>query len=161
MSKLGWSHETPQQGQTNVWLTPQYIISALGPFHLDPCAATVRPFDIAEVNYTVEDDGLSKPWNGFVFMNPPYGRETATWMDRLIEHNNGIALVFVRPDTAWSQRALQACSGALFLAGRIKFMQPDGTQPGTPGAPSMLLSFGELGLSRLQTCGLPGVLFTK
>ena len=46
------------------WLTPQNILSALGPFDLDPCAPINRPWDMAARHYTVADDGLSKPWAG-------------------------------------------------------------------------------------------------
>jgi hypothetical protein len=31
-------------GKSQVHLTPRWIIDALGPFDLDPCAATVRPW---------------------------------------------------------------------------------------------------------------------
>lgn len=30
-------HETPNKGETDVWLTPLNIIQALGSFDLDPC----------------------------------------------------------------------------------------------------------------------------
>ncbi len=36
---------------TDTWLTPKFIIDALGPFDLDPCACpNPRPFDCALVN---------------------------------------------------------------------------------------------------------------
>jgi hypothetical protein len=36
-------HEQPYKGETNDWLTPRYILDALGKFDLDPCAALDRP----------------------------------------------------------------------------------------------------------------------
>lgn len=60
---------------TNVWLTPRYVLDLLGQFDTDPCAATVRPWDCARVNYTVEHNGLLLPWEGRVWLNPPYGNE--------------------------------------------------------------------------------------
>ena len=55
------------------WATPDDLFAQLndhfGPFTLDPCATA----DNAKcpTYYTKADDGLSKPWNGRVFMNPP------------------------------------------------------------------------------------------
>ena len=78
------------------WLTPPEIIKALGSFELDPCSPINRPWDTAAKHYTIEDNGLSLPWHGRVWMNPPYGDATEMWMQRLAEHGNGIALIFAR-----------------------------------------------------------------
>lgn len=52
---------TPKTAQTtNVWLTPRYVLDLLGQFDVDPCAATVRPWDCARINYTEADNGLSQ-----------------------------------------------------------------------------------------------------
>ena len=59
------------------WLTPPEILRALGPFDLDPCAPIARPWETAATHYTAEDDGLSKPWAGRVWCNPPFGREAS------------------------------------------------------------------------------------
>lgn len=42
------------------WLTPPYILEALGGFDLDPCAPEFRPWDMAKVHYCKEQDGLSQ-----------------------------------------------------------------------------------------------------
>lgn len=54
------------------WLTPPEIMSSLGAFDLDPCSPINRPWPTAGIHYTVEDDGLSKPWFGRVWCNPPH-----------------------------------------------------------------------------------------
>ena len=81
-----YRHHERTQGLTNTWITPRYITQALGEFDLDPCAATDMPWYHAATNWTEEDDGLSKEWFGRVWLNPPYGRYTATWMKRLAEY---------------------------------------------------------------------------
>ena len=53
------SHETPGQGATNDWLTPQEVIDALGPFDLDPCASEVDPNRVAPRYYTWRENGLA------------------------------------------------------------------------------------------------------
>lgn len=81
------------------WLTPKFITDSLGSFDLDPCSPIVRPWDTAKQHYSELDDGLSKPWSGRVWCNPPYGRETFTWLNKLSAHGNAIALIFARTET--------------------------------------------------------------
>ncbi len=71
------------------WLTPKHVIDALAPFDLDPCASEARPWSIATTHFTIKDNGLIKPWHGFVWCNPPYGGETKKWFRKLHEHPGG------------------------------------------------------------------------
>lgn len=155
----GFSHESPMEGATNVWLTPKHVIDVLGPFDTDPCAASVRPFDCARINYTVEDDGYVRAWEGLIWLNPPYGPHAAKWLDRLSQHQpGGIALIFARTDTKWLQRALVLSSGQLWYAGRLSFLRPNGdTGTSNSGAPSVFLAFGEEACQRLFASPLIGV----
>ena len=106
------------------WYTPQWIFDQMGiEFDLDPAS----PFDAdthvpAGTKFTVFDDGLSKPWHGRVWLNPPYGKETPQWINRMIHHGDGIALVFSRTDAAWCQAAMRSATAMLFLSGRIDFV---------------------------------------
>lgn len=103
---------------TNVWLTPRYVLDLLGQFDTDPCAATVRPWDCARINYTVEDNGLLLPWEGRVWLNPPYGNEAEAFMERMSMHQSGgLALIFMRSDTRWFQRCVLSRARYLFLGG--------------------------------------------
>jgi hypothetical protein len=103
---MNTSHERNMQYEE--WLTPKWIVDALGPFDLDPCAPTVRPWPTAEKHYTVLDDGLSLAWSGRVWLNPPYGKRTSRWLWRLTQHGDGIALVFARSGTTRKTRAGRA-----------------------------------------------------
>jgi hypothetical protein len=110
--------------QKEEWLTPKPIIDALGPFDLDPCASVVRPWEIATTHYTIEDNGLLKPWNGFVWCNPPYGQETKKWFRRMLQHGNGIALTFARVETKmFFESVWGGATAVLFLQGRISFWE--------------------------------------
>ena len=143
------------------WYTPAWVFDALSiDFDLDPAS----PHDMesavpAKTKYKIFDDGLKKPWFGRVWMNPPYGKDTPFWMRRMIAHNNGIALVFSRTDTAWCQEAMAACSAMLFVSGRIQF------DPGLEnqhkksrcGAGTVLFSFGDestIALKRMSDRGV-------
>jgi hypothetical protein len=156
------SHERPNEGVTNVWLTPRYLIDALGPFDLDPCASDPRPFDCATRNLTVADNGLRTPWDGFVRMNPPYGPYVGAWLDRLVAYGNGIALVFARTETRPMQRALLACDLVKFVEKRITFTDVRGVPASNNStAPSMLLAFGPIAAERVSRSTVPGIAFRR
>lgn len=145
------------------WLTPPEIIRALGPFDLDPCttydqAHSGLPWHTATKMFSKEDNGLAKPWSGFVWMNPPYGTKTGHWLAKLAKHGNGIALVFARTDVGWFHDLIfKSASGLFFPAGRIRFYKPDGRPGGyTGGAPSVFVSFGEEAALRLAGLNMTG-----
>lgn len=144
--------------QKDEWLTPPYIFEALGHFDLDPCSPISPPWKIADRNYTVKDNGLIKPWSGFVWCNPPYGRQTSIWLKKMAEHNNGIALIFARTDTKMFQDYCFTADAILFLRGRLAFYSVQGKKGGSAGAPSCLVAYGKEAVERLKNSGLPGKL---
>lgn len=161
---VGWSvmgigtHQTRGSDASDDWITPRHIIERLGPFDLDPCESVTQPWPMAHRGYTVRDDGLSKPWNGVVWLNPPYGQQTGQWLNRLAEHGAGVALVFARTETDFFFRHVwPRASGLLFLRGRLHFCYPDGRRASSnSGAPSVLVAYSEECSCRLQRCGLDG-----
>ena len=140
------------------WLTPPEIIRALGDFDLDPCAPIIRPWKTAKMHYTIQDDGLSKPWHGRVWCNPPYGSETGKWLKKLSDYGNGIALIFARTETGNSFRYIwPSASAIMFLCGRLVFYHVDGTKPAnSAGAPSCLIAYGFHNAEALRNSGLNG-----
>lgn len=143
---------------TEVWLTPPYIIDALGAFDLDPCAAIGQPWPSAKKHYTIEDDGLSQDWAGRVYMNPPYGTQTSKWLKKLSEHGNGIALIFARTETRmFFDYIWDKADAILFLKGRLSFYNADGTKGNSnAGAPSCLVAYGKENVVALGCSGLTG-----
>ncbi len=155
-------HEPPYRGRTEEWLTPRFILDALGPFDLDPSAPMNRPWDKARRHFTVAQGGLSRRWTGGVWLNPPYGPQIHLWLKQMAMHANGIVLTFARTDTAWFSESVWGSASALyFLRGRVRFCTPDGEpSEGTGGAPSLLIAYDPPGTYRnraaLRTCGLDG-----
>jgi hypothetical protein len=49
------------------WLTPKHITDPLGRFDLDVCAPIVRPWEIADRCFTIEDNGLIQDWGGAAY----------------------------------------------------------------------------------------------
>lgn len=152
--------ETGQDGgtaTTHDWLTPPEILSALGDFDLDPCASEHQPWRTAARELTIRDDGLSKPWRGRVWCNPPYGPFAARWLERCADHGNAIAFVFARTETAvFQDHVWPKADAVLFLRGRVAFRVPGGGRAGPAGAPSVLIAYGKANAEVLRSCGIPG-----
>lgn len=128
------------------WLTPRHLLAALGRFCLDPCAPLNRPWDTAEKHLTLLEDGLSQPWVGRVWLNPPYGRETFKWMKCLAEHpGGGIALIFARTDTkGFHREVFEKAHSIFFFEGRISFHHLSGESSGDrANAGSVLVSYNK------------------
>ena len=141
------------------WLTPPELVKSLGWFHLDPCAPIVRPWDTAISHYSEEDDGLSSIWAGRVWCNPPYGRETFKWLEKLHSHGNGIALIFARTETkGFHSEVWGKADAVFFFKGRIRFHYVDGKKDGTANAPSCLVAYGKNNVEAIERSGLDGKL---
>lgn len=107
--------------------TPRWIFDAAGlMFDLDVSAPVdpVRRTCPARRYLTPLEDGLSQPWDGLVWMNPPFS-SLRQWMERFAVHGNGLALLPTpRKGVRWFGTALR-CAGALaFLS--ADFISPDG-----------------------------------
>jgi len=107
------------------WATPPALFAKLDAefgFSLDPCATPENAK--CSSFYTRDDDGLSKPWHGSVFMNPPYGDTIGLWMAKAWEEARRGALVVclvpARVDTAW-WHDYAARGEVRFLRGRLRF----------------------------------------
>ena len=157
--KFNGHHSQPTRvGLNDEWLTPPHVLEAFGPFDLDPCAPIERPWPTAARHLTIADDGLSQPWEGRVWLNPPYGAEAGKWLARLAEHGNGIALIFARTETrTFFEQVWGKADALLFLAGRIHFHNIKGERaPMNAGAPSVLVAYGLDNVVSLDNCGLGG-----
>ncbi len=154
------SHQTTI-GKSQTYITPQLILDALGPFDLDPCAAYPRPWDCAVVNWSRA--GLGCAWFGKVWLNPPFDRRgVGAWLARMAEHDNGIALVHARTETAWFQHIWRGASALLFLADRIHFHDEQGRRySANSGAPVALAAFGDECRQRLRGAPLDGILIEE
>lgn len=141
------------------WLTPPEILRALGPFDLDPAAPIIRPWDMATRHYTKIDDGMAQPWEGRVWLNPPYGRETFRWLARLAQHGSGLALIFARTETVGFHAEIWAKARAIFFfRGRLRFHRVTGERGGTANAPSCLVAYSAEDSARLLRAQNEGAL---
>jgi hypothetical protein len=148
-------------GKSQDWITPRWILDAIGPFDLDPAAADPRPWDCARVNWA--ERGLEREWFGLVYLNPPFDRyQVGNWVVRLAEHGDGIALLHARTESAWFEPIWRRAAAILFMADRIHFHRPDGSrEAANSGAPPVLAAFGDAAVLRLYRSGIGGALVTR
>lgn len=153
------SHQSARMGKDE-WLTPPDMLEKLGEFDLDPCAPIIRPWNMAKEHYTRFDDGLSLPWSGRVWCNPPYGLQAAKWLSKLADHNNGIALIFARTETKmFFSQVWNRADAVLFIEGRLFFYDVHGVKASAnSGAPSVLIAYGSDNVESLKNSGIPGIL---
>ena len=127
------------------WATPLDFFKAqeakFGPFDLDVCA-TPENTKCAKF-YTPEQNGLTLPWTGRCWMNPPYGREIGQWVKKAAEEarknaEHVVCLLPARTDTAWWHNYVARCATHIvFLRGRIRFEGADSSAP----FPSVIVVF--------------------
>jgi len=91
----GFTHEKNSKSNSEEWYTPKWLFQELNlHFDLDPAAPKGGlPWIPALKFYSKEDDGLSQPWQGNVWLNPPYGNETGKWLQRMHEHRQGCSCI--------------------------------------------------------------------
>lgn len=142
--------------KSDTWLTPPEILAVLGVFDTDPCCPEVMPWDTAITHYDESIDGLSQPWYGRVWLNPPFGREAIKWMRRMVQHANGIALIPARTETAMFFECVWGkAHGVCFVKGRPHFHFQSGERaPFNSGAPICLVAYGVNNLALLKSSGL-------
>ena len=154
-------HAAP--GRSDEWFTPHEIFEAMGvQFDLDPCQPEEgRAFLSvpAAAYYTAHDDGLSQPWSGFVWLNPPFGGRNGVvpWLRKFMQHANGVCLVNALTSSGWFHDWAPHADAMLFPRGKTKFVRPDGTRGASPANGVVLLACGEkgvAGLNRAQANGL-------
>ena len=130
--------------KTDVWETPQPFFDALNQefcFDLDVCALPENAK--CENFYTPDIDGLSQPWQGNVWCNPPYGREIGKWVKQAhISAKTGSANLVVmllpaRTDTRWFHEYIYQKAEIRFIPGRLKFGNAQNAAP----FPSMVVIF--------------------
>ena len=130
---------------TDNWSTPQDFFDKLNDefhFTLDVCADENN--HKCEHYYTKEIDGLSRPWIGTIWCNPPYGRKIGEWVRRAylssqIGSATVVMLLPARTDTRWFHDYIYNKSNTeiRFIKGRLKF---GGCKNSAP-FPSMVVIF--------------------
>lgn len=137
------SHETAVK--SNEWYTPKYVFEALGVvFDLDVASPLDRSKCHVPAKSFISSDSLTANWNGLVWMNPPFGNQRSKfdWINKFLDHGNGIALMPDRTSAPWWQYFARNVDSILFVDGKIKFIKPDGSIGESPGNGTTLFARG-------------------
>ena len=130
-------HVTNNSGN-NEWYTPSKYIElareVLGVIDLDPASCEYANKTVKALTYfDIDDDGLSKAWNGKVWMNPPYSSDLIQQFSYKIvdEYSKGnieeaIVLVNNATETQWFSHMMLSASAVSFPKGRIQFETKSG-----------------------------------
>lgn len=128
--------------KSEMWETPQDFFDKLNAeFHFDLDVCALPENAKCKRYYTPELDGLSQPWEGVCWCNPPYGREIGKWVRKAqlasAEGSTVVMLLPARTDTAWFHRWIYGKVEIRFIQGRLKF---GGSKNSAP-FPSMVVVF--------------------
>ena len=145
--------------KSDEWGTPQDLYDELNKtynFTLDPCATK----DNAKCSkfYTIEEDGLSKDWEGHtVFVNPPYTRGAiGKWVKKAFEEGKKdkttvVCLIPSRTDTKYWHDYCMNAAHIHFIKGRLKFEGEANNSAPFPSAVVVFTSdFNEYALGLFQ-----------
>ena len=129
---------------TDNWETPQDFFDKLNSefhFDLDVCADEIN--HKCDKYYTKQQDGLTMPWKGIVWCNPPYGREIGSWVRKAlfasVDGATVVMLIPARTDTKWFHDYIYKRDNVevRFVKGRLKFGNSKNSAP----FPSMVVVF--------------------
>lgn len=138
-------------GKSDDWRTPKYIFDALGvEFDLDVACPRKGVTNVPSYGL-IASDSLNKKWEGFVWMNPPFGGRNSLrpWLEKFFAHGDGIALVPDRTSAPWFQWAAVQSDAVLFVSPKVKFERPDGSLGKNPSTGTALIAKGQRGVNAL------------
>lgn len=147
-------------GATDEWYTPPHVFNALGcSYDVDVASPgrNVTPW-IPAVKF-IRRDSLAQQWDGFVWMNPPFGGRNGLvpWLDKFFAHGNGIALTPDRTSAPWWQKFAPRAGLILFVAPKLKFIGADGKPGKSPAQGTCLMAAGRRALEPLYRAEANGL----
>jgi len=140
-------------GATDEWYTPPHIFEALGcVFDTDVAHPGLPLCDWVPADRLLTSNSLQLPWEGFVWMNPPFGARNGLvpWLEKFVAHGNGVALIPDRTSAPWWQHHVPKTDLVLFVSPKIKFLNPLGKPGPSPAQGTCLLALGQIACLALK-----------
>lgn len=114
------------------WWTPPELVERVravfgGAIGLDPCGSPGSAVKAIREYYLPSENGLALDWNyPSVFVNPPYGRGIAAWVQKCVEVAHGVEVILLLPAATgtkhWQDAIFPTASAINFIRGRLKFV---------------------------------------
>lgn len=133
-------------GATDEWYTPKHVFDALGcSFDMDVASPGGQITWWIPATVFLTHDSLEDRWQGFIWMNPPFGGRNGLvpWLEKFFAHGHGIALVPDRTSAPWWQRFAPLANSILFMSPKLKFIGADGNPGNSPAQGTCLFAAGE------------------
>jgi phage N-6-adenine-methyltransferase len=139
------------------WYTPSPYLDAaravMGGIDLDPASHRLAQRRVRATRfYTIEDDGLGRPWHGRVWLNPPYAQPLISqFVEKLVTEvallrvTQAVLLTNNSTDTAWFHHAAASNALICFTQGRIQFIDPGGNRYLSPAQGQAFFYWGSRG----------------
>lgn len=121
------------------WCTPKWLVDLVrrvfgGIIGLDPCSNAQSIVHAADEWFR---NGLDFPWAGNVYVNPPYGRGIAKWIQKAVRERQSRfgarAVIMLIPAAVgtkfWHKWVWPYAHAICFLKGRVRF---EGAETGAP-----------------------------
>ena len=148
-------------GASDEWYTPPRVFEALGCclFDIDVASPGQAVTPWIPALHFLTHDSLSMKWNGYVWMNAPFGARMGLvpWIKKFIEHGNGICLVPDRTSCPWWQMWFPRMELVLFVGGKIKFIGSDGLPGKSPAQGTCLGGIGDRAHEALHRAAASGL----
>ena len=133
------NHRAEGTGE-NEWFTPPRHLAAaravFGEIDLDPATHAAAQETVQATEYfTQEADGLTQPWHGRVWLNPPYAQPAiGNFVEKLVAEyaagrvTDAIMLTHNYTDTGWFHLAAASAAAICLTRGRIRFVDAAGSE---------------------------------
>lgn len=154
---MSQSMQVLTSSKSNEWYTPPWLIElareCMGSIDLDPAScATAQKWIQADIWYGEGVNGLIHPWNGNIWLNPPYGRtvnqsNAGIWATKLEQEYNmdrvqqAILLVNSAHGYEWYE-SLWRKYPVICLRDRVRFVNIEGKIGGQSKKAQTLVYFG-------------------
>lgn len=153
-------------GKSDEWYTPKYIFDSMGAYFDMDVAAPKNTNTFVPSYGFITKESLSVKWNGFVWMNPPFGGRNSLgpWMDKFFNHGNGVALTPDRTSAPWFIDSLNKAEYMLIGLKKVKFIDQEGVMGKHPANGTVLWGCGnkaKMALSNADKAGLGKIIFLK
>lgn len=147
-------------GATDEWYTPAHVFGALAAhFDLDVASPGRRVTPWIPARKFITSTSLQRNWDGFVWMNPPFGGRNGLvpWLQKFVDHGNGVALVPDRTSAPWWQEFAPRADLILFVSPKLKFIDANGDAGMSPAQGTTLLSIGGKANAALRSAAKNGL----